>query len=168
VSYGSVVRNRKLFSWFWNFPDCELADSSDLNQFVQQEVFLPGVLHVLNNGNEPFPLFLPAQTAFAQDDQSRMHGPVEEFDEVSCVRREHREVMIERILPRSHDPSDLQGQRAKQIGNTHRCQLAIAPVLERCFHPAGDGSCARSASKPQPLSWSSRSLTEARKEPSIG
>jgi hypothetical protein len=65
-----------------------LADSSDLNQFVQQEVFIPGVLHVLNDWNEPFPLFLPAQTAFAQYDQSRMNRRVEEFDEVSCVRRD--------------------------------------------------------------------------------
>jgi hypothetical protein len=90
---------RKLFSWFWNFPDCELADSCDLNQLVQQEVFIPKFLDVLNNWNDPFPLFLPAQTTFPQDDQAWMHGRVEEFDEVSCVRRDHREVMIERILP---------------------------------------------------------------------
>jgi hypothetical protein len=99
VYYANVVPNRKLFSWFRNFPDCELADSSDLNQLVQQEVFIPGVLHVPDNRKEPLPLFLPAQTAFAQYDQSRMNRRVEKFDEVSCVRRDHREVMIERILP---------------------------------------------------------------------
>jgi len=47
-------------------------DSCDLNQLVQQEIFLPGFLDVLNNWNEPLPLFLPAQTTFAQYDQSRM------------------------------------------------------------------------------------------------
>jgi hypothetical protein len=24
----------KLFRWFWNFPDCELADSGDFNQLI--------------------------------------------------------------------------------------------------------------------------------------
>jgi hypothetical protein len=54
---------------------------------------------VLDNRKELLPLFLPAPTTFPQDDQAWMHGRVEEFDEVSCVCRDHREVIIERILP---------------------------------------------------------------------
>jgi len=68
---------------------------------------------------------------------------------------------------RQHDPLDPQDQRAVQIANTHRGQLTVARVLAKRFHPAGDGSCALPASKPQPLSWSSRPLAEAREEPSI-
>jgi hypothetical protein len=92
---GVLSANRKLFSWFWNFPNGELAQSGDLNQLVQQEVFIAGFLHVLNDWNEPLPLFLPTQTTFAQDDQSRMNRRVEKFDEVPRVRRYDREVMVE-------------------------------------------------------------------------
>lgn len=119
VSYGKVVPNRNLLSWLRNLPDRELADSSDLNQFVQQEVFIPRFLHVLDNCNEPFPLFLPAQTTFAQDDQARMNRRDEQFDEVSRVRRDYREVMIERILPdhmiRSSREADVRHRLGKHI-----------------------------------------------------
>jgi len=70
---GLWSATRKLFSWFWNFPDCKLADSGDLDQFVQQEIFIPGFLNVLDNRKEPLPLFLPAQATCAQDYQSRMN-----------------------------------------------------------------------------------------------
>ena len=52
---------------------------------------------MLNNWNEP--LLLPAQTTFAQYDQSRMSRRVQEFDEISRVRRDDGKVMIERIPP---------------------------------------------------------------------
>jgi hypothetical protein len=90
---------RSPFLGFRNLPDCELADSGNLDQLVQQEIFIAGFFDVLDNWNEPRPLFLPAQTTFAQDDQSWMGRRVEEFDEVSRIRRDHRKVMIERILP---------------------------------------------------------------------
>jgi hypothetical protein len=59
----------------------------------------PDFLTSSNNWNEPLPLFLPPQTTLAQYDQSRMNRHVEKIDEVSRIRRDHREVMIESILP---------------------------------------------------------------------
>jgi hypothetical protein len=87
------------FSGFRNLRYSELPDSRDLDQLVQQEIFIPGFLHVLDNRNESLSLFLPAQTTLAQDDQSRVNRRVEKFDEVSCVRRDNGKVMIKRILP---------------------------------------------------------------------
>jgi hypothetical protein len=47
------------FSGFRNVPYFELTDSGNLNQLVQQEMFIAGLLHVLDNRSEPIPLFLP-------------------------------------------------------------------------------------------------------------
>jgi hypothetical protein len=49
----SCLYPRNLLSWFWDFPDCELADADDLDKLVQQEVFVPGFFHVLDNRNLP-------------------------------------------------------------------------------------------------------------------
>ena len=87
----SIFRLRSLFSGSRNLPYSEPPDSRDLNQLVQQEIFIPGFLDVLDHGKEPLPLFLPAQTTFAQDDQTRMNRLVEKFDEVPRVRRDDRE-----------------------------------------------------------------------------
>ena len=50
------------FSGLRNLPYFELPDSGNLNQLVQQEVFISGLPHVLDNRSEPLPLFLPTQT----------------------------------------------------------------------------------------------------------
>ena len=54
---------------------------------------------MLDNRSEPLPLFLPTQTTFAQNDQSRMDRYVEECDEVLRICCDNRKVMIESILP---------------------------------------------------------------------
>ena len=46
-------------SRFRNLRYSELPDACDLNQLVQQEMFIAGLLHVLDNRSEPIPLFLP-------------------------------------------------------------------------------------------------------------
>src|SRR5262249_29411771 len=89
------------FSGVRNLPYFELPDTGNLNQLVQQEVFIVGLLHVLDHRPEPFPLLPPTQTTLAQDDQSRMDPNVEECDEVLRICCDDRKVMIERILPDS-------------------------------------------------------------------
>jgi len=106
-------------------------------------------------------------TAFAQYDQSRMDRHLEKFDEISRIRRDDGKVMIERVPPDNMIRPTCKAKVRYGTGNTHRGRLTVARALAKCFHPAGDESCAQSTSEPQPLSWSSRPLAEAREEPCI-
>ncbi len=73
---------RSRLSGFRNLPYFELPDAANLNQLVQQEVFVPRLPGMLHNWPEPLPLFLPAQSTFAQHDLPWMDRCVEKFDEV--------------------------------------------------------------------------------------
>jgi len=86
------------FLGFRNLPYFELSDPGNLDQLIQEEVF-PRLLHMLDIRPEPLPLFLPAKTTFAEDNQSRMDRYIEECDEVLRVRRNNRKAMIQCILP---------------------------------------------------------------------
>src|SRR5271157_50513 len=86
-------------SGFRNVTHLKLSDPSNLNQFVQQEVRISRILHMLDDRSDAVPLFGPAQAALAEDDQAGMHIHIEEFDEVLRVRRNDGKIVIKRIVP---------------------------------------------------------------------
>jgi hypothetical protein len=54
---------------------------------------------VLNDRLDLIPLFLASQAAFAQNDQSRMRFDIEQWNEVSPIRGDNRQIVIQRVLP---------------------------------------------------------------------
>jgi len=82
-----------------NLARLKSSRTSNLNELVEQEVFISRILHILDYRLDATPLFVAAQSTLAQDDQPRMHIHIEEFDEVSRICRNNCKIVIKRILP---------------------------------------------------------------------
>ena len=82
-----------------NLARFKSSRTSNLNELVEQEVFISRILHILDYRLDAPPLFVATQSTLAQDDQPWMHIHIEEFDEVSRICRNNCKIVIKRILP---------------------------------------------------------------------
>ena len=82
-----------------NLSHPKFSHARNLDKLIEQKILVLRTLHVVEDRMDAFPLFLAAQATFAQHDESRMGSNVKELDEVSCVRRNHRKIVIQSIFP---------------------------------------------------------------------
>jgi hypothetical protein len=91
---------------------------------------------VLDNRKEPLPSFLPAQTTFTENDQSRMSRSVEKFNEISRVRGDHR-----KVDERLRDPhAGLQPRGSVEDVAVSLCTLLPSIRLEYLMKPVRGGN----------------------------
>jgi len=82
-----------------NLARLKSTRTSNLNELVEQEVFISRIFHILDHTLDAPPLFVATQSTLAQDYQPWMHIHIEKFDEVSRICRNNCKIVIKRILP---------------------------------------------------------------------
>src|SRR5260370_31737294 len=82
-----------------NHTHPKVSHARNLDKLIEQKILILRTLHVVEDRMDAFPLFLAARATFAQYNDARMGSNVKELDEVSCVRRNHRKIVIHTIFP---------------------------------------------------------------------